>query len=111
MGILHIGNRTENWKTASHFAPFLEDRNARTELANRLLKPLDKLQDIRPYEVKFELFWKGARDYLDQCYDKNVKRQALVKGYQSIFNDLRKRIDDFRNTKQSIIQGIEATQL
>ena len=99
MGILGIENRTENWKTARSFAPFFGDRRACASLANRLLKPLGKPQNIQPDEIQLELFWKGVRDYLDQNNDKNLmqQQQALIEHYQRFFGGLRKEIDDFRS--------------
>ena len=62
MGILDITNRTENWKTASSFAPFFDDAPARRNLANRLLEPLEEPLDGG--EVQLELFWRGVRDQM-----------------------------------------------
>lgn len=86
MGILGIENRTENWKRARSFAPFFGDRRACASLANRLLKPLGKPQNIQPDEIQLELFWKGVRDYLDQNNDKNLmqQQQALIEHYQYV---------------------------
>ena len=60
MGILGINNRTENWKTASSFAPFFDDAPARRNLASRLLEPLG--EPLGNGEVQIELFWYGMRD-------------------------------------------------
>ncbi len=95
MGILGIENRTENWKTAYCFSPFFRDPSARSILANRLLKPLDKSQSS---DVHLELFWYGMRDYI--AHLKKEKKPAptpqdLAERYTCLFGDLRGHIEKF----------------
>ncbi len=60
--ILGIENRTENWKTALHFVPLLQNDTARLEFVRLLGEP----KETRPDEVSLELYWSGVRDYLHQ---------------------------------------------
>ena len=45
MTILGITNRTENWKTAQKFAPFVRDGNIRLNLVRKLGESSDTQQD------------------------------------------------------------------
>lgn len=96
MGILDITNRTENWKTASSFAPFFADAPARSSLANRLLEPLGKKLE-EDSSVKIELFWKGVRDYAAAVDKPDLAKMAEI--YNRHFPNLRQKICDFRNTQ------------
>ena len=86
MGILGIENRTENWKTARHFAPFFKSASARAALANRLLRPYEESESDAVKAVKMELYWKGMRDYIHEL-DKNKKptTQDFQKRYVCLF--------------------------
>ena len=100
MGILGIENRTENWKTARHFAPFFKSASARAALANRLLRPYEESESDAVKAVKMELYWKGMRDYIHEL-DKNKKptTQDFQKRYVRLFPDLRDRICEFNIQK------------
>ena len=88
MGILGITNRTENWKTAQTFAPFIGNQPALRSLAGRLLsEPLDDKE-----EVSLELFWKGGRDY---WAEHKPKLRDLVDAYDRHFDGLRGEIVEF----------------
>ena len=97
MGILGIDNRTENWKTAQTFAPFIGNDFAAKLLAERLLegRPLDPEE-----EVSLELFWKGGRDYwhaakkCDKLVEPSPKLLACT--YNQRFPRLRKEIEEFQ---------------
>ena len=94
-GILGIKNRTENWKTACHFAPFFRDGAARLRLAKRLGAP----EDTKAEDVRIELFWYGMRDHLhrkDEPVRNNPRLfEMLADRYGSLFPDLRRRIEVF----------------
>ena len=97
--VLGIGNRTENWKTAYHLAPFFEDR------AICLARKLGETEAKRPDEVTLELYWKGARDWLagsENKQEREERKRLLLESYRRLMEklDLRnrmKRYDDFRN--------------
>ncbi len=93
MTILGIKNRTENWKTARYFAPFVKSDSARAALAQRL----DKSADTPGRDIRIELFWKGVRDYLKM---EQVKARELsddfTQRYRILFCNLREEISDFR---------------
>ena len=97
MGILGIRNRTENWKTARTFAPFLESAVLRQKLARHLDEP----EETAAKDVKLELFWKGVRDYLNsrkpqgakEGWDKN-HRETFRRAFEKRFGQLRGLVDD-----------------
>ena len=70
MGILGIHNRTENWKTATHFSPLLSEKS------HRLVQLLGDLPRFQTGEVRLELYWKGIRDRL---YQDGVKKSLRNK--------------------------------
>lgn len=90
MGILEIENRTENWKTARSFAPFLKDNDLRVNLAKRLL-PNPKT----PFEkVHIELFWKGVRDWLHlKGKDEADYASDFADCYNSLFPDCPEKLE------------------
>lgn len=100
MSILGITNRTENWKTASSFAPFFDDAPARRNLANRLLEPLVEPQDDG--EVQIELFWRGVRDQMaKESWTKRSKgeKTEVIAGFAYLYNrqfpKLREAVESF----------------
>lgn len=100
MGILGIPNRTENWKTAQTFAPFMGNQPALRRLVKRLGKPIGEKE-----KVSLELFWKGGRDWLAQD-ERRAKKLAkrMSDAYKTChFHSLREKIKDesagFRSLK------------
>lgn len=92
MGILGITNRTENWKTIQHFAPFVRDGNIRLNLARRL----GEGSETQPSDVCIELFWYGMRDYVHKQGRANAPTYEELAGlYNHRFLSLRKNIDRF----------------
>ena len=96
MGILGICNRTENWKTARTFAPFIGKPARLRLLAGRLLpEPLDDEE-----KVNLELFWKGGRDYwhaakrCDAIVEPSPK--LLARAYKQCFPRLHEDIKEFQ---------------
>ena len=99
-GILGIENRTENWRTAQYFSPFLSNSSARSALANRLLKPHGESPITDTSEVKIELFWKGVRDYLHLIVaDGNALADSFAEHYRELFPDLQALVQSFRSEK------------
>ena len=96
MGILDITNRTENWKTASSFAPFFANPVSCQNLARRLLEPLGKKLE-EDSSVKIELFWKGVRDYAAAVDKPSPEKMAEI--YNRHFPNLRRQIYAFRETQ------------
>ena len=89
MTILGIANRTENWKTATAFAPLLGQRSV--ELAKLLL---GEEADLQPSDVHLELFWRGLRDHLHQEEKKlEDQRHDLAVRFLRLFGCLRRDID------------------
>ena len=91
MSILGINNRTENWKTARHFAPLLLNRYARTEVARKLGEDASTLRA----DVGLELFWKGLRDYVDKVGKSDALRTKCAETYKKLFSPLRSDIEKF----------------
>ena len=95
MSILGINNRTENWKTARHFAPLLLDGCARVELARKLGED----PGTSRADVDLELFWKGMRDYVDKVgkSEKDDLNRKCAKAYleKDMFSSLRDDIMNF----------------
>ena len=93
MGILGIRNRTENWKTARVFSPFFEDDTARYRLAEKLGAPPSDSSG----ETRFELYWKGMRDYIKSPPDgaSAPTRPSLAECYNCLFPGLRDEIEKF----------------
>lgn len=91
MGILGIENRTENWKTARTFAPFLKDNIRRRKLAKRL----SGAENPRG-EVHIEFFWKGIRDWLHLKGKDGVDYASyFTDRYNSLFPNLCEEIKNF----------------
>ena len=89
-----IENRTENWKTARHFAPLLLNRYARTELARKLGEDAGTSRA----DVKLELFWKGMRDYRAKTgRGKEDLTKTCAEAYndQKLFFKLRSDVEKF----------------
>ena len=97
MAILGITNRTENWKTARHFAPIFGANSVR--LARRLLGDEEERAKLQPGDVRLELFWYGMRDYLsDADLGVTAEEDGLAYHYRSLFDksvDLRAKADKF----------------
>ena len=101
MAILGIKNRTENWRTARVLSPLVERPDARISLASHLVGSRDQLGEET---MKFELFWLGLRDYMDQCQhrigpDKGYYVDQIFDYYRDCFPDLRHEIKCFREFK------------
>ena len=96
MGILGINNRTENWKTVRTLCPPLSC-DAKVKLVQRLLQEYPNTTDIEwTDEVKFELFWKGVRDWEKlRCHP----AADYEKAYRGLFGDLRCKIEAFGKLK------------
>ena len=95
--ILGIKNRTENWKTAKHFARYFTNDEAVAKLAQRLGEP----ETTSGKCMQIELFWKGMRDHVkrEQCKTGEWKSDELVeeleKLYSKHFNCLRADVEKF----------------
>lgn len=109
MGILHICNRTENWRTARYVIPFLEDKDALLRLVQKL-NPDDTTPN---HKIELELFWQGGRDLrlkLTPCDAKAADKAKaklkceLIALYKEEFRTLREDIENFgcrfRNLKE-----------
>lgn len=90
LGILGISNRTENWKTARHFAPFLDHGAKR--LAEHLIRK--RVQS----NVRLELYWKGMRDFLKTKKDKGQWKIEIGDRVRNseLFGNLREVVSGFR---------------
>ena len=104
MGILGIPNRTENWKTAQTFAPFIGNQFALRLLAERLSGEMPGQEE----EVELELFWTGGRDYWYAAKENSdiVKPspESLACAYNHYFcdsRDLRKEIEEFQKSSKT----------
>ena len=99
MGILGITNRTENWKTAQTFAPFIGNHIACKLLAERLLD--ERLDDTE--DVSLELFWTGGRDYWDKKKERGEDwlTESLADAYGRYFCGLRREIVEFHDRDPS----------
>ena len=94
MAILGITNRTENWKTARHFAPLFGANSVR--LARRLLDDDEERAKLQPGDVRLELFWCGMRDHLHGWRAKpEEKKEALSTAYRDLFRGLSEEIKGF----------------
>ncbi len=106
MGILGITNRTENFKTAKTFAPFLgndaESRDRRLRLARKLGSPVDTQAE----NAEIELFWKGIRDHLDQ--QRSPKRDPLLS--DPTVKDLAHRYTQLHRSLGGLREKIETFQ-
>ncbi|MXX17995.1 MAG: hypothetical protein F4X03_10635 [Dehalococcoidia bacterium] len=93
MAILGITNRTENWKTAQHFAPLFGANSVR--LARRLLAHDDQRTALRSGDVRLELFWCGMRDYMKR-WPAQVREQEnqIASIYESRFREVRQHVKE-----------------
>ena len=64
-GILGIGNRTENWKTAQTFVKIIETKQQHLLASKIIFNAGENSPRLTENEVRIELFWKGFRDYCD----------------------------------------------
>ena len=94
--VLRVKNRTENWKTARNFAPFLKNKALLLSFTRRLGEPAETCEE----DVHLELFWTAMRDYV---YGQKQQEHAQVpspKGIAELYNrgkfaDLRDRVKEF----------------
>lgn len=90
MAILGIKNRTENWKTATHFVPLAGE--SRVRLIDLLL---ETASSFRPAEIGMELFWRGMRDHFDGSRKELERHEDLLaEHYVDLFPHLRGSIED-----------------
>lgn len=94
MAILGIKNRTENWRTASVLSPLVERPGARISLASHLVGSREQLGEEK---TKFELFWLGMRDYMNQCKHRRDPDYVdqVFDCYRDCFRNLRQEIENF----------------
>ena len=107
-GILDIHNRTENWKTARHLAPFFGDA------AIRLAEHLDGPLQSGGQDVRLELYWKGMRDFLHGENDKEKWKVEIGECYRKLFGNLRDWVigfDGFQALKEHNYDPSEAEGL
>lgn len=94
MAILGITNRTENWKTARHFAPLFGANSVR--LARRLLTDEAERAKLHAGDVRLELFWYGTRDYFDgERLDLKAEEGRLADAYSDLFPCLQEKVKEF----------------
>lgn len=95
MAILGVTNRTENWKTARHFAPLFGANSVR--LARRLLAHDEgERVKLRPGDVRLELFWYGMRDHLHGRPDQvREQEEQLADSYLGQFGEVRQQVEKF----------------
>ncbi len=98
----HVPNRTENWRTARTFAPYIcpDGKPEASSLANSIVSNAKNREFTFPHnEVHLELFWKGFRDY---CKEEGIPQNndefqvEAIAIYQRLFPDLRKNIESYR---------------
>ena len=84
--ILGIKNRTENWKTAKHFARYFTNDEAVAKLAQRLGEP----ETTSGKCMQIELFWKGMRDHVkrEQCKTGEWKSDELVEELENCIRSI-----------------------
>lgn len=100
MAILGIENRTENFRTAEHFAQFMQTNG------HSLLDLLGVSTESSETETSLELFWKGMRDFLhNKKHHDNNERLAEV--YDSHFLDLRREVQCFRTARSQQFANLE----
>ena len=107
MSILGITNRTENWMTASYFAPL-----SRMGIL-RLAKHLGESSETVPGDVHLELFWRGVRDYISQVnqtasnhYNDFASRYNRLFGPKGAVADLRKQVEEFRHSEGLVFSDL-----
>ena len=94
MAILGITNRTENWKTARHFAPLFGADSVR--LARRLLSEEEERSRLQPGDVRLELFWCGMRDFLHRPRATATKaKKRIPQAYRDLFPGLAAEVKTF----------------
>ena len=93
MAILGITNRTENWKTATYFAPLFGQASAR--VARRLLADAQEQAALQPSDVRLELFWRGIRDYISQRGGSSPDAADFAERYERLFPTLRRDVTAF----------------
>ena len=94
MAILGITNRTENWKTATYFAPLFGHASAR--VARRLLPDAQEQAALQPSDVRLELFWRGIRDYISQRGGSSLDAVDFAERYERLFPTLHQEVTDFQ---------------
>lgn len=103
MGCLNIRNRTENWKTASHFA------SLRGPQLLELLKVLGVDEDCSHDSVNLELFWYGIRDCVKHC---KVVRSELESQFMRIyckqFSKEREKIESFSESSTNGFKALKS---
>lgn len=93
MAILGITNRTENWKTATYFAPLFGHKSVR--LARCLLPNGKERVELEPGGVGLELFWHGMRDHLHKSDKKpELEKDRLASIYRSLFRSLQDEVQE-----------------
>ncbi|MBI2170556.1 MAG: hypothetical protein HYU30_00820 [Chloroflexi bacterium] len=98
-GVLDVKNRSENWRTALAFAPFLTNGTTHL-LANKLLPGGQFLRG----QIQLELFWSGVRDVLHKRDGTHGRRREdaqrlateITGLYAAHFSDLRECVGSFR---------------
>lgn len=101
MGILGISNRTENWKTATAFAPFFNDKVLLRKLVFDHLNPCD---DSSKDHLEIELFWEGLRDlrFKYKNTEKEINfEERLIRYYRDEFRDLRTKLKAYKGLRIS----------
>ena len=113
MGILGIENRTENWKTAFDFAPFIEDAGAenRGRLAKHLTENHEEQLGVQPSDAELELFWFGMRDYVQAQHgpkrsatEKQQDYTSITEMYRELFSGLRHDIEQFDTSHNTTLR-------
>lgn len=119
MGILGITNRTENFKTAKTFAPFLPNSDRSGERRVRLVEKLlpKGTPTPTPDEIGIELFWKGVRDYIDdenRSRPKEEKRvpddytDVFVEAFERHFGELSAAVNNFVELNPRALNPLKA---
>jgi hypothetical protein len=98
--IFGIRNRTENWKTASIFAPLIASHK-QSKLANFLVNNAIGIQSaLEGNDVNIELFWKGFRDLWKQKSE-SLEKQSMIHNvadtYNRLFYGLRTKIEEYNH--------------
>ncbi len=95
MAILGFTNRTENWKTAQHFAPLFGANSVR--LARQLLAhDEEERAKLHPGDVRLELFWYGLRDYFHGRTESVKEQEKQLAGvYRVQFGKVRQQVEKF----------------
>ncbi len=102
MGILGITNRTENFKTAKTFAPFLVEDEASLAKRADLIKRLGETPPSDHSKIGLELFWKGMRDKLEygqRHYDPE-RAAPWIEFYRNHFHDLQDKVANYEGFQE-----------